>query len=177
MDPRTILLALLELPPAVVDRDLSLEQRTALILPEAMAIARVAKTPRQAAILIAQSDSETHQESNVLTGHCERSRWKCDRGHARGPWSVHRWCHRGWALPDGSFEALVYQAQCALGQFWHGENRWSGKYFGTRQIPPLHGGFSALASLPPDWVEAPKRAALVFKVEANLYRLAASSKP
>lgn len=162
LDTLTVLAVLLSRPPAWSDRALSREDRIAMLYPEAEAISRVAKNPTEAAILISQGDFETHNEGFVLRGECEKSRYKCDSGRARGPWSVHAWCKAAWALPVGSFEE---EARCIIRQFWYGAHR--GR---EHALTPLHAGFAALGSRPWSWPQADARVRLVHEMEQLLAR-------
>lgn len=161
-----ILLALLSRPPADADRHESKEIRTELLRREAEVYAEVATTRLEVAILMAQADHETHNERAVLEGHCERSRWRCDNLHARGPWSVHAWCRKAWAEPDGSQAARREEAKCILSQFWHGAR--IGK---ERAITPLHAGFASLGPRDWQWPGADKRVRTLRQIERLLAKL------
>ena len=165
-----ILEALLLRPPADADRHGPKEVHVELLRREAEVIAEIATSRREVAILMALAEHETHNEHAVLEGHCERSRWRCDNLHARGPWSVHSWCRRAWALPDGSQEARREEALCVLNQFWGGARR--GR---EHALTPLHAGFASLGPRPWQWPGADKRVQTVHQIEQLLARLAAAS--
>lgn len=165
-----ILAALLARPPADADRHETKEARTELLQREADVYAEIATSRREVAILMALAEHETHNERAVLEGHCERSRWRCDNLHARGPWSVHAWCQRAWALPNGSIEARREEARCVLNQFWGGARR--GK---EHALTPLHAGFASLGVRDWTWPGADKRVQTTRAVEQLLARLSAAS--
>jgi hypothetical protein len=163
VDMLSILAVLVSRPPAWSDRDQTREQRAAMLYPEAEAISRVAKNTLEVGILISQSDSDTHNEGFVLRDECQKSRFKCDHGHALGPWSVHGWCTAAWTLPHTSEASLEEQARCVLRQFWHGAH--AGR---QHALTPIHAGFAALGSRPWAWPEAGKRAKLALEMEQLL---------
>jgi|SRR5690349_2614587 len=165
-----VLLALLSRAPADADRHETREQREELLKREADVYAEVASSLLEQAILMALAEHETHNERAVLEGHCERSRWRCDNLHARGPWSVHAWCQKAWALPNGSIEARREEARCVLNQFWHGAHR--GK---EHAQSPLHAGFASLGVRDWAWKGADKRVKTTHEVERLLLKLTASA--
>jgi hypothetical protein len=134
-----VLSAMLRLAPWHGDHDTS-EERVALVSPVAEAISATARTPEEAAALIAVAWSETKFARLVLTGHCDQmpSGTRCDRGNARGPWQVHKWCTAAWTPPDGSLESYLAAARCDLRALRGGLARcasWSGAFAGLLGRP------------------------------------------
>lgn len=103
-----ILSAMLSLPPYGGDLADTPEQRIALYLPVAESIARVAKTDRQAALLIAQTFEDTGMARYVYEGRCKDGPRgaRCDDGASQGPWQTSvRYC------PTTNLDE---QARCAM---------------------------------------------------------------
>ncbi len=84
---KAIILALAVLPVAGEDKPVTPE-KTAQLNAIAAAVHRHAKTPDEAAFVLAWGDAETHYSLRIAEGRCLI--WECDRGKARGPWQVHR---------------------------------------------------------------------------------------
>lgn len=84
---RSIVLAILALPLYKEDRPVTLEKVSQL---EAVsfAIHAAAKTPDEAAFLIAWGEAESKFSLRVAAGRCKPT--ECDKGRARGPWQIHR---------------------------------------------------------------------------------------
>lgn len=174
MNPTLILVALLALPPSRFDRNLSQAERAYLLAPVALAISEAAHDVREVAELEELGRAETNYASLVMTGHCDEmpAGERCDHGHARGPWSVHDWCKRGWAYADGSLESLEEQARCAVHMLRYQASR------GREHAPtPLHAAFAGYAARDWHWPGADRRVRGTLAREAELYRLAASSSP
>ena len=156
MTPQFVLAAILALGAYHADRDDSLESRGALLLPVATAIAAVARTPEEAAALVAQAWHETHFARYVLEGRCSDGPpgQRCDPdahgvARARGPWQV-------WLVACRAAD-VAGEAKCVLGQMRMGLARCSS-----------WGG--ALASLDGQWRcgDAPARVQTMRKVLATM---------
>lgn len=109
-----VLSAMLALPQFALDRADTAEERRALYLPVAEAIATVATTREDAAFLVAQGWHESRYARAVLTGHCSDMPrgMRCDPdrngvARARGPWQSWRVACRA--------EDVLGQARCVLG--------------------------------------------------------------
>lgn len=174
MTPTLILAALLALPPSRYDLRLSQAERATLLAPVAMAIFEATRDPHEVAMLEELGRAETNFAALVVTGHCGEmpEGERCDHGHARGPWSVHPWCKRGWAYADGSFKSLEEQARCAIRMLRYQANR--GR---EHAASPLHAAFAGYGARDWHWAEADRRARGTLRREAELVRLAASSPP
>jgi hypothetical protein len=102
------------------------------------AVAEFARTPEEAAFLLAWGEHETRFSLRVHAGHCRP--WECDRGRARGPWQAHRNGMRAedWARMVG-VENTRFQAERAA---MHA--RWA-----LRQCPGdrVRGAFRVLGGL------------------------------
>jgi hypothetical protein len=161
MTPAAILSAMLSLPPAALDRSESVEQRTALFLPVAEAIARVSRSDRQAALLIAQAWEDTKLARYVLEGRCHDGPvgQRCDNGKARGPWQVHKWC---------TATTLDGEARCALRAASSGMDRCRG-----HAQSPVHGAFAGLAARDCSWPGADRRVGTYRSVLSALRRAVA----
>jgi hypothetical protein len=128
-----------------------------LLRPVAEAIATVSRNEQEAAALIAQGWVETKWSRAVLEYRCsDLGRLACDRGRARGPWQVHRWC---------TATDVVGEARCTLRVMRYGK-----ELCGNRCFTPWHGAFAACASLPPDWVGADERVKIMKSVLDRLRR-------
>ncbi len=121
----------------------------------------MASSHELAAALIELGWKETKWARAVLEGHCERmpKGQQCDGGYARGPWQVHGWCSRGWALADGSYAALEEQGRCAVRLL-------QGRLAGCRR--GWEGAFSGYAGSSCAWPPARKRAEEMREVLAFL---------
>jgi hypothetical protein len=169
MDPSLALAALLRLANADADREKPPEARIAWLWPVAVVAAKVSRNRWELARLLALGAHEAHYEENVVAGRCHLSRWKCDNGHARSPWSVHPWCRRAWALPDGSQEALEEAAACAVRML-----RWAALRGRGHAATPDHAAFAGYAARPWSWGGADERVRTTLKVDRMLAELAAS---
>jgi hypothetical protein len=139
MTTHIILTALLSLPTWYGDKDLSKEERRALIRPVAEAIHGVARTRDEAAALVSLAWHESRLASYVLEGRCHEGPpgARCDmdrkgKPRARGPWQVWKWC-KAWDHPEGSAESLRREARCALGALRTHRSRcgtWEGAFAG-----------------------------------------------
>lgn len=135
---KAILVALGLMPVWKEDRPVTPEKERQLSATSA-AIHAAAKTPDEAAFLIAWGDAETHYSLRVHAGRCHR--WECDRGRARGPWQVHRnaaMSPEQWDKMHG-VENIEEQAKVAAARA-----RWA-----MRQCKgdPIRGGFRVLGGL------------------------------
>jgi len=115
-----ILAAMLALTQAALDRGDTVAARRDLYRPTAAAIADVARSPEEAAALVAVAYGETRLARYVLEGRCLDGPvgQQCDKGRdgkprARGPWQVWGWCVEAWRHPDGSPESIRGGAACA----------------------------------------------------------------
>jgi hypothetical protein len=156
-----VLSAMLSLPQYVGDRGESLEQRTALYLPIAESIARVAKNDRQAALLIAQAHEDSKFARYVIEGRCSEGPpgVRCDEGRSYGVYQVSvRYC------PDRDLDG---QARCALKAAGGGVERCHG-----RGVTPIHSLFVGLAGggRSCTWEGADQRVRTYRKVLAELRR-------
>jgi hypothetical protein len=103
--------------------------------PTADAIAHNARTPVEAAFLIAWGRAESLFSERIIANDCRR--WECDHGRARGAWQLHAGAvGKDWAFLPGNVEL---QARYA-GRM----TRWA-----LRQCPadPVRGGFRVLGGL------------------------------
>ncbi|HEY3499514.1 MAG TPA: hypothetical protein VGK73_32715 [Polyangiaceae bacterium] len=87
MTLKPILSAVLALVVCREDPPGSPEKRAQLVA-VGSAVAEFAKTPDEAAFLIAWAQAESHLSLRIHIGNCKP--WECDRGRARGPWQTHR---------------------------------------------------------------------------------------
>lgn len=128
-----IVALLLSLPQWHADR-LTEDERIALVLPVAMAIATSAATEEERLFLAAQTWHETRLASYVLEERCAEGPpgARCDEGAATGPWQVHRWCAGAWVAESSRTERFTAGAQCALQLY-----RW-----GRRECGTAAGGFA-----------------------------------
>jgi len=156
MDVPTILKAMIALGGFSLDKDMPLEERTALYLPQAQAIHRAARTDEEAAALIADGFLESRFAKAILTGHCELmpKGMQCDPDkhgipRARGAWQVWEFCKA--TTPEG-------EARCVLGTM----------RMGIARCGTWEGAFSALAGRGGcNWVGAPRRVQLMRQVLAG----------
>lgn len=161
LDVEQVLAAMERQPQAWIDRADGPAARRELYRPVAQTIVTVAGSREVAAALIELGWKEVKWARAVLEGHCERmpKGQRCDGGYARGPWQVHGWCRRGWALPDGSYEALEEQGRCAVRMLL-------GKRATCRR--GWEGAFSGYAGPSCAWPPAQKRAEEMREVLAFL---------
>lgn len=137
MTLKPILLAVMALATFREDPPDSLEKR-AQIAAVGSAVAEFAKTPNEAAFLIAWAQAETNLSLRIHVGQCKP--WECDRGRARGPWQTHRngMPEERWARMVGVENTRAQAEQAA------GHARWA-----MRQCPgdPIRGAFRRLGGL------------------------------
>ena len=139
-----ILAAMLSLPPSALDARDTAEERSALFLPVAEAIAEVSRTDEEAAMLVADGFHESAFSRAVLEYRCpDIGRLACDRNRARGFAQVHGWCR-------GSGPAV--EARCALQIIRDGKERCR-----DSALTPMHGAFAALAGRACSWGGAEAR--------------------
>lgn len=174
MDPSYVAVAtaaMLRLAPSHVDRNEPLEARQVRTERVARAAVAAARNRLELALLLAYGARESHYASLVVEGHCDRmpAGERCDRGSARGPWSIHPWCRAAYAFPAGSDESLAREALCALGQARSGMVRCR-----AHAATPLHGAFAALAAAPCSWSGADRRVRLTYRMDALLATIEAS---
>lgn len=105
-------------------------EKTAQVTAIAYEVAAQARTPQEAAFILAWGENETHYALRIHSGSCRR--WECDHGRARGPWQDHR---RG--LPVG-IEWTHWQVKSALQHV-----RWALKECGGDEL----GAFRRLGAL------------------------------
>lgn len=127
-----VLAALLALAPWHGDRDLTREERAAILAPVAQAISAVVRNDQEAAALIAQGWHESRYASHVLAGRCDLmprgQRCDPDRNgapRARGPWQLWRVACRD----DGG--GLHSEAACALRLLRGGRQRCTNGWLGA----------------------------------------------
>jgi len=114
--PATILAFWLTLPVWRQDAWMSVEERTELYRPAAVAVCSVGRTAEWRAFLAVQARYESALAEAVLRGHCETmGPGACDHGRAVGPWQVHGHCPAAWRAPTNQ-ERLEAGARCALKQ-------------------------------------------------------------
>lgn len=79
------------------------------------AVCEVGKTPRERARLAVQAYAETKLSRYVLEDRCSDGPpgARCDRGHAVGPWQVHRHCRKAWDTTLSRHERFSAGARCA----------------------------------------------------------------
>lgn len=152
------------------DRGLSVEERTELDRPYAEAVAKAAHTYWEAALLMSQAISETHMARYVIEGRCMQgpAGYRCDPRHgvprARGVWQLHETaCKRAWALPESSYESIMFEAECAMQSM---------RYFShigrEHAQTPAHAAFCGMGPKPWDWPGAEKRVALAKTIYKQL---------
>jgi len=147
MSPEIVLSAMLSLTPYSGDRGDSTEARMDLYRPVAQNIARVARTPSEAAILVALGFHETGFARFVIEGRCSEGPpgQRCDGGKARGVFQLHASaCPAAWKFPEGSPESLELEAGCAIRLL-----RWNAVRGREHTITPAHAAFSGYAAR--DW--------------------------
>jgi hypothetical protein len=83
---KAVLVAIGLLP--VFHEDVGVPGKAEQLSAVAAAVSKVARSPEEAAFLLAWADAESHFSLRVSRGECRR--WECDRGRARGPWQNHR---------------------------------------------------------------------------------------
>ena len=86
---RSILVAVGMLPVFHEDKPVTAEKNAQLAALGA-AVHAAARTPDEAAFLLAWSDAETKNSLRIARGHCYELIGECDRGRARGPGTVHQ---------------------------------------------------------------------------------------
>lgn len=88
-----LLAVLLALPVYMGDGE-SGESREARLDPWARAIAAEARTPDEAAALVAVGQLESRWAEYVTEGRCHEgpAGQRCDNGRAKGPYQLHGWC-------------------------------------------------------------------------------------
>jgi hypothetical protein len=156
MSATIILTAMLNQPPAYVDRHESREERAKLLAPYAHVIDKVGRNIEEKAALVAQGLSETQGARYVLEGRCHEGPrgQRCDEGRARGFWQVHPWCKA---------TTIEGEARCVLSIMRSGKYRcqtgWLGAFSATKG---LAGACSA------DW--ARKRVSLMQKIRASIWK-------
>jgi len=143
-----VLQVLLSFPPYYADRFDTLEQRTELFTPSAVAIARAANGNRtRAAALVAVWKHESGNGARyVLEGRCQdgprgaRCDWdyKLKRPKSITAFQVQSWCTEAWDAPHNSQEQLNAAARCVIRQ-WEGGRKRCGKLVGD-----WAGGFAGL---------------------------------
>lgn len=73
------------------------------------AIVRNAKTPAEAAFLIAWAEHESHFDLRIANNDCHP--WECDHGRARGLWQSHeRAAGTAWAHLPGDIDLQAFVA-------------------------------------------------------------------
>lgn len=162
VEASTVLNALLRQPQWIGDRSDTPADRIALYWPVALAIAHAAKTPYQAAALVALSGHETHLARPVVEGRCSDmpKGQRCDGGKARGVFQLHKEaCRAAFEYEAGSPESLEIEAVCALRHLGFAMKRCR-----DVAVSPEAGMFSAYRNGWCGWAPAAKRAATMEAV-------------
>ena len=159
--PDLILAAMLSLPRSDLDKGETDEQRRALYLPVATAIAEVAKNDRQAALLVAQAWEESRNARYVFEHRCQDGPRgaRCDDLRSTGPFQVSvRYCN------PSSYQD---EARCAMKAAWGGAQR-----CGKHSQSPAHSWFVGMAGsrVPCSWSGAAPRVATYKRVLERLRR-------
>ncbi len=105
----------------------------------ANAISQVTSNPNEMAALLSHAYHESRFAAYVTEGRClDGPRGaQCDldrrtgKPRARTPWQVWAWCSKAWNVPDGSNDALIAGARCALSKLRMGVKRcgsWQGAF-------------------------------------------------
>lgn len=75
----------------------------------AASVVQYAKTPTEAAFLLAWGWHESNYQARIIANECKR--WECDRGRARGAWQLHeRAAGDDWSALPGSIDAQARSA-------------------------------------------------------------------
>lgn len=103
-----------------------------VVAPEvADAVAQFARSPQEAAFVLAWAKHESHYELRIANDDCRR--WECDHGRARGLWQSHKqaagtaWEHMPGNISLQAFVALKH-ARWALKTCATSENPIRGAY-------------------------------------------------
>jgi hypothetical protein len=144
-----VLIVLQSLTPWRGDRGVHSNERDAGLREQAEAFTTVTDRVDELAILTAYGWHETKYATQIMLGHCDRmpAGERCDKLRARGVLSIHPWCQKAWALPDGSLESKIEEARCALRIIRYGK-----QHCRNSALSPVHGAFAALAGRPCNWV-------------------------
>lgn len=157
-----IVAVLLTLPQYGGDRfaDPTVEDRTRLLRPVAVAISAVARNVTEAAALAALAKHETSLARYVLDGACYQGPVgaRCDGGKARGAWQVHSWCRALWAGPENAPGRHLAGARCAIGLL----------RAGRQQCGDLAGAFGVYAGAGCKWRGGPGRVKTTNLMESRL---------
>lgn len=157
-----VLAVLLTLPQyrADIHADPTIEDRTRLLRPVAVAIAEVARNRTEAAALIALAKHETNLARYVLDGFCYQgpAGARCDGGRARGAWQVHSWCKPLWVGPENDPSRHRAGARCAISLLRKGR----------AQCGTLAGAFGVYAGAGCKWRGGKQRAQTVGVIESRL---------
>jgi hypothetical protein len=168
LSPHAVLTVALSLSQYVGDRGDSPEQREALYLPVATAIAEVARTNAEAAMLLALAFHESGLARFVIEGRCSDGPpgQRCDGGKARGVFQLHAAaCRDAWELEDGSTDSIRAEARCAIRLL-----RWNADRGKDRTASRLRAAFAGYAARDWSWDGAAKRAETARKIEQMLSR-------
>lgn len=101
----------------------------------ASAVAKYARSPDEAAFLLAWGKNESQFDQRIIDHHCRR--WECDNGRAVGAWQLHAGAAGGdWARLPGDVDLQAKHAASMA--------RWA-----MRACPkdPVRGGFRVLGGL------------------------------
>jgi hypothetical protein len=101
----------------------------------ATAVAKYARTPDEAAFLLAWGTHESHFQRRIIDGDCKK--WECDHGRARGAFQLHAGAAGSdWALLPGDIDLQAKHAAAMA--------RWAMR---TCPKDPVRGGFRVLGGL------------------------------
>jgi hypothetical protein len=164
--PQLVLAVMLAMPSFTGDRSETAEQRAELYYPIATAIAEVARSRSEVAILISLSWHETKWARAVVEGRCGEmpAGQRCDGGKARGPWQLHlEACRTAYALPEASAGSIQAEAQCAIRLL-----RFSAERGKSHTATPWHSAFAGYAARPWDWPGAEARVRTTRRILSSM---------
>lgn len=156
-----ILSFLLARPVAWSDRELTIEQRQALLMPVAVAISLASHSYVDAAALLATGGYESGFVSVIVTGgDCAKAGFSCDSGKARGVWQEHaEACREAYRYKAGSEDSTRAEARCAIGLIRGAEAR----------CHSLGGAYSLYATGHScHWSGAAERVRATYRIEREL---------
>lgn len=155
------------------DRDVKPEDREAALRPVAEAVASAARTPVEAAELLALGMHESHFALAVVRDGCMGlPSAACDSGKARGPWQLHEAsCRAAYTFPAGTPDSVRAEARCAIAQL-----RFHGYRCREHALSPLMGSFAGFATGSKcHWAGAGERVLTTRRMSAELARAEARS--
>lgn len=163
-----VLVAMLELPHYVADRHEPESVRAELLRPYAEEVSFQARTPEEAARVIAAGQHESGFARYVLEGRCAEGPpgQRCDDGKARGFAQLHlAACRDAHAQPVNTRLSIALEVRCVFRQLRAAEQRCAG-----RALTPLHGAFAGYAGRPCNWRGADARVKTARRVLEALRR-------